>query len=267
MGGPPPVKNIAYVLGGLPFLVILAAYNSYYFGSPLIFGQTVASKIIALRDTGSENLWQSSLRESLPGLLISPSRGLVWFSPVLVLGLVSAVAVWKEPRYRPLIPLQASVVVMILVAGRWFDWWGGSTWGYRPIVDTTPFLALLMLPIVERLMANCFGRVLFGTLLVWSAGVQFVGAYSYSAVGWIDQWREYDNPDRASLRGWQWQRTADRLSCRQLRSGTCAERGVDRGIRRQPETDSHPAGPAGGIDSGRGGPASRQGTGRPGQAP
>ena len=37
-------------------------------------------------------LWQSSWWESLPGLLFSPARGLVWFSPVLVLGLVSAAA-------------------------------------------------------------------------------------------------------------------------------------------------------------------------------
>ena len=33
-----------------------------------------------------------SWRKSLPGLLFSPARGLVWFSPVLLLGLVSAVA-------------------------------------------------------------------------------------------------------------------------------------------------------------------------------
>ena len=194
----------AYVLGGLPFLVILAAYNGYYFGSPLVFGQTVASKLIALRGTGSENLWQSSWRESLPGLLISPSRGLLWFSPVLLLGVAGAAAVWREPRYRALLPLQAAVVLMILVAGRWFDWWGGSTWGHRPIVDAAPFLALLLIPVAERLIANRMTRVLFAVLLVWSAAVQFTGAYSYSVVGWLEQWRAYDNPDRASL--WQWRR-------------------------------------------------------------
>ena len=192
----------AYVLGGLPLLAILVAYNSYYFGSPLVFGQSVASKIIALSSTGSENLWQSSWLESVPGLLISPSRGLVWFSPVLLFGLVSAVAVWREPRYRPLLPLQAAVVLLILVAGKWFDWWGGSTWGYRPIVDITPFLALLMIPVIGQVIANRGLRVLFGALLVWSVAVQFVGSYSYSLIGWTNQWSAYENPDRASL--WQW---------------------------------------------------------------
>ena len=197
-------RCVAYVLGGLPFLAILAIYNGYYFGSPLVFGQTVVSKIVALRATGSENLWQGSWAESLPGLLISPGRGLLWFSPVLALALASVPAVWREARYRPLIPLLAAVVLMILVAGKWFEWWGGTVWGYRAIVDTTPFLALLLVPIVERMLAARGTRVVFAALLLWSIGAQFVGAYSYNLIGWIDQWRERDNPDYTSL--WQWQR-------------------------------------------------------------
>ena len=157
----------ACMLGGLPFLAALVAYNSFHFGSPFEFGQSVASRIIALRDTGSDHLWQSSWLESVPGLLVSPARGLVWFSPVLVLGLLGAVKVWREPRYRPLIPLQAAAVLMVLVAGKWFDWWGGSTWGYRSIVDTTPFLALLTIPVIERVTAGRATRVLCAALLAW----------------------------------------------------------------------------------------------------
>ena len=194
----------AYVLGGLPFLVALAAYNGYYFGSPFVFGQTAASKIIFLRDTGSDSLWQSSWLESLPGLFISPSRGLLWFSPVLLLGLAGAAAVWREHRYRVLIPVQVTVVLMILVAGRWTDWSGGLTWGYRSIVDTVPFLALLMAPVMERVIAGRGTRVLLATLLVWSAGAQFVGAWSYSAIGWHTMTLEHDDPNHASV--WLWRR-------------------------------------------------------------
>ena len=45
-------------------------------------------------------------------------------------------------------------MILILMAGKWFDWWGGLTRGYRPIVDAAPFLALLMIPIVERIVAS-----------------------------------------------------------------------------------------------------------------
>ena len=197
-------RCVAFVLGGLPFLLFLTAYNYHYFGHPLAFGQSVVASSIALAKTGSTALWQSSWRESLPGLLFSPARGLVWFSPVLVLGLVSAAAVWRDPRFRALIPLQLGTVLLILVAGKWFDWWGGVTWGYRSIIDAAPFLALLMVPIIDRIVASRPLRVLCGALLMWSVAVQFVGAYSYSLTGWSDLWREYDRPEQASL--WRWDR-------------------------------------------------------------
>ena len=193
-----------YVLGGLPFAVMLALYNGYYFGSPFEFGQTIASKNIALASTGSADLWQSPILESLPGLFFSPSRGLAFYSPVLLFGFVGAVLAWKEPRYRPLIPLQAATLLLFIVAAKWFDWWGGSTYGYRPIVDTVPFFALMMIPVIDRVVSNRWILSLFGALLLWSATVQFVGAWSYSLTGWTSQWRDYDNPDKASL--WQWTR-------------------------------------------------------------
>ena len=34
--------------------------------------------------------------------------------------------------------------------------------------------------------------------------MQFVGAYSYSLMGWSDLWRDYDRPGQASL--WHWDR-------------------------------------------------------------
>ena len=85
-------------------------------------------------------------------------------------------------------------MLLILVAGKWFDWWGGLTWGYRSISDA----------FVERIVASRPLRVVCGALMVWSVAVQFVGAYSYSLMGWSDLWREYDRPEHASL--WRWDR-------------------------------------------------------------
>ena len=202
MGGPAPVRRLRVRRPAVPGF--LTAYNYHYFGHPIAFGQSVVSSSIALSKTGSAGLWQSSWAESLPGLLISPARGLVWFSPVLVLGLVSAAAVWRNPRHRPLIPLQLATAAMILLADKWFDWWGGLTWAYRSIVDATPYLALLLVPIVERVVASRPLRVVCGLLLTWSIAVQFIGAYSYSLMGWSDLWRDYDRPEQASL--WRWDR-------------------------------------------------------------
>ena len=194
----------AYVAGGLPFAAVLLAYNTWWFGSPFEFGQTMASRAIALLTTGSEDVWSGPLWESLPGLFVSPQRGLVFYSPVLLFGIAGAVFAWKQERYRPLIPLQISALLLIVAAARWYDWGGGSTWGYRSIVDAIPFLALSMIPLIERVAASPRLLALFGAALLWSATVQFVGAWSYNIVGWLKQWQEHADPDRASL--WQWTR-------------------------------------------------------------
>ena len=194
----------AYVAGGLPFAVVLAAYNAWWFGSPFDFGQTLSSGAIALALAGSEDLWSGPLWESLPGLFASPQRGLAFYSPVLLFGFAGMALAWREGRYRPLVPLQAAALLLIVVAAKWWDWWGGAAWGYRSIVDTAPFLALSMIPVIERVVAGRRTAALFGAALLWSVAVQFVGAWSYSQVGWLEQWEEHDDPDKASL--WRWTR-------------------------------------------------------------
>ena len=191
-----------YVAGGLPFALMLAAYNNHYFGSPFEFGQTLASKEIALRWQGSEDLWSAPLWESLPGLLISPSRGLAFYSPVLLFAFWGAAVALRTPRYRPLLPLLASAALLIVVAAKWWDWFGGTCYGYRPIVDVAPFLALLLIPVIERTVADRRLLGLFAGLLLWSGAVQLVGAYAYNGIGWNKLWAEYENPDKASV--WSW---------------------------------------------------------------
>ena len=194
----------AFVAGGLPFAAVLLAYNAWWFGSPFEFGQTVSSRAIALALAGSEDLWSGRLWESLPGLFVSPQRGLAFYSPVLLFGFAGMAVAWREARYRPLVPLQAAALLLIVAAAKWWDWWGGAAWGYRSIVDTAPFLALSMIPVIERVVAGRRTAALFGAALLWSVAVQFVGAWSYSSVGWLEQWKEHDDPDKASL--WRWTR-------------------------------------------------------------
>ena len=192
----------AWVAGGLPFAVVLAAYNAWWFGSPFDFGQTMASRAIALRDTGSEDVWSGSLWENLPRLFADPQRGLAFHSPVLLFGFAGMALAWREARYRPLLPLQAAALLLIVVAAKWYDWAGGAAWGYRSIVDTAPFLALSMIPVIERVVAGRLAPALFGAALLWSAAAQFVGAWSWNIVGWLEQ-REAQGGPEAGLR-WRW---------------------------------------------------------------
>lgn len=174
---------VIYVLTGLPLGIALLAYNAYYFGSPLAFGQTglVAH---ALEKTGSEEIWQTPLLVGLVGLLVSPSRGLFVFSPVLLVGLWGGWLCWRRPELTSLRPLTVAVVAIWCVEARHFDWWGGWSYGYRHIVDTAPLLAVLAVGAVRVIAARGWLTALMLPLIAWSVVVQAAGAYAFDLGGW-----------------------------------------------------------------------------------
>ncbi len=179
----PPLLT-SYVLGGLPFAVLLGTYNAYYFGNPLIFGQEIVADAFAT-SKGAAGVWQTPITEGLAGLLFSPSRGLMVYSPIMVFGFIGAVWAWKTPRkFALLILLQIAVLLQFAVAATWYDWWGGWSYGPRPIVDAGVFLTLLMIPVINRVMSVRWMRGVFVALLLYSVAVQVIGAWTCN----LEQW-------------------------------------------------------------------------------
>jgi len=174
----------AFVAAALPFAAAVLAYNAYYFGWMLEFGQLAGGERLALAKTGSPDLWQTPLWLGAAGLLASPSRGLLVYSPFLVVAFAGAVQAWRDARWRALRWLTLAVLLLWLPAFAWFDWWGGWAYGYRPIVDSTPLLALLCLPVLEPVLERRAWRMAFAALVAWSVFVQVLGAFAYSPWGW-----------------------------------------------------------------------------------
>ena len=168
-----------YVLGGLPIAAALAGYQAYYHGSPLSVGRFAVDRQIAVQKTGSADLWGTPLWEGMAGLLISPSRGLLVFSPFLLFALLGLIYAWKDERFESLRPLTVAFVALVIVASKWFDWWGGWCFGYRPLVDTMPLLAIMLVPAIDRVASRKIYGSVFALLLAWSIAVQFVGAFAF----------------------------------------------------------------------------------------
>ena len=180
-------RLLYYVLGGLPFAFVLGAYNTYCFGSPFTFGQGLAGESIAQFKLGDgAGVWSlSTWVEGFAGLLVSPSRGLVFYSPVMLFGLFGIVLTWRQrQRFATLIPLQVAMAIEFAVEALHFDWWGGWTYGPRPVADTMGFLALSMAPAIETSIRTRWLRRLLIVLLAYSIAVQFIGAWSYNIIGW-----------------------------------------------------------------------------------
>lgn len=174
----------AYALAALPIALGVLAYNLHYFGSALEFGQLAAGAEIARSKTGSPELWQTPVSVGAAGLLLSPSRGLLVYTPFFAAAFAGAVLAWKEPRFARLRFLTVAVPALWLPAFAWFDWWGGWTYGYRPIVDSAPLLAILCVPAIDRIFARPAWRLVFAAAVGWSVLVQVLGVMAYRAPDW-----------------------------------------------------------------------------------
>jgi len=117
-------------------------------------------------------------------LRCSPSRGLFVYTPLAIISLFGVVRAWRDPAFEDLRPLAAGALLMLAVAAKWFDWWGGWTFGYRPIVDVTILLALLSLPVIEQLASKTALKMTCLLLASYSFFVQLVGAFVYDVSSW-----------------------------------------------------------------------------------
>jgi hypothetical protein len=174
----------AYAAAAAPVALAIAAYNTYWFGSPFLFGQTVVGPGLARALTGVADQWQTPLSVGVPGLLVSPSRGLFVFSPFLLAAVPGAVLAFRRRELAPLRALALAAAVTVLLAARHYDWWGGWSYGYRHVVDLAPALALLVVPTLGWISRAAWRRAAFGVLVLWSVAVQVVGVLAYDLSGW-----------------------------------------------------------------------------------
>jgi hypothetical protein len=116
----------------LPVLVWAGAvgiYNSARFGSPTEFGY-------------GSTPWTKSAPLNVLGLLFSPGKGLLLYSPLILLGALGLPRMWREDRSLTL-ALLAFFLSLTFVSGA-STYWGDEVWGPRYIV---PAAWTLLVPI------------------------------------------------------------------------------------------------------------------------
>ncbi|HEX7596841.1 MAG TPA: hypothetical protein VF518_01430, partial [Polyangia bacterium] len=183
------------VVGAAPAVLLLAAYNLHFFGKVMAFGQlgevvTAVLQIPVEAVVGTAwaasagDLFHASMLNGIGGSLISPSRGLLVFSPVVMFVFWGLVRVWRDRRFAVLRPVGLAALLMCLVVARWHGWWGGWCYGYRLLMDSVTLMAFLAIPVAEEIRGSRILTAVFAVCLAWSVAVQFVGAFAYDVTEW-----------------------------------------------------------------------------------
>lgn len=207
-------QGLRALLGALAIVLPLALHNLWQFGSL----QGGYARLHATHATyhGVPSAWGSSLAEGLLGLLVSPSRGLLVYSPVLVFALAGLVQALGERRQPLLRWLAAAAGGTVLMLGGFSVWWGGHSFGPRLLVDVLPLLALFLLPVWPRLGRRGPLRGAFVGLLGVSIAVQALGAFYHPSPREVDWNTSPRDVDEAHERLWDWK---DSQLLRLLRNG------------------------------------------------
>lgn len=154
---------------------LLVSYNLYYFGN-------VVGGYDAL---GAGELFTYPRWEGFLGLLVSPSRGLFVYSPVLLFAAAGVVSAVRSRRDPLLLATAVATVLTILFYSSWRNWPGAFSYSYRHLVDLLPGLSLFLAVVWTSIVARRWTTVLFAALVAFSLFTQVVGAFFYPC-HWID---------------------------------------------------------------------------------
>lgn len=128
-------------LGGLPFALALLAYDAVCFGGPFELS-SAHERFAAFGSLASGGIfgigWPSAAR--VASLLLDPGKGLLLFSPLLLLvphAFVVSGFVLPKDAFRALLVTPA---VLVLLYSGYPNWHGGWTVGARYLVAALPFL-------------------------------------------------------------------------------------------------------------------------------
>ena len=144
---------------GLPILAVgvgLMAFNLTRYGDPLDTGYLA-------EETFSAIWWQG-----ITGQLISPGRGLLLYSPILLLSFFGLKGCWQRHRAETWVCLGV-IGLHLLLYGKWFMWHGGCAWGPRFMVPTLPFWVILMAPVLAPPITRSARWI--GVLGLWGVSV------------------------------------------------------------------------------------------------
>ncbi|HSS50246.1 MAG TPA: hypothetical protein VLX28_15010 [Thermoanaerobaculia bacterium] len=187
-GNRPPDVILAAALGAYGLFwagrraALLAAGAALPMGLVLLYNLGVAGHFAGGYGLmGKPRFFHHDLLSGLGGLLFSPTRGLLVFSPFLLF----LVLAWRHlPHGRSqrgerglTLAMSAGVALQLLLYAK-ADWRAGVSWGPRYMTDLLPLLLWMLVPVVAALRG--LGRVCFLIAVGAAVAIEAIGAFWYT---------------------------------------------------------------------------------------
>lgn len=186
---------LRYLLGAMIVAVPWTAYNFIFYDNilpPYYWPQ----RLVSFR-----------FYEALSGHWISPARGVLVYSPVLLLAVPGMVLALRQRTDRWLhLGMVVIIIAHWLVVSRFRHWWGGFSYGPRLMTDIMPLIVWFIpfaLPLQDRLTGAWRTAAVstVGVLTAVSVWMHAQGAWS----GHVYTWNETPvDIDHSPERLWSW---------------------------------------------------------------
>ena len=199
-------------------------YNYWMFGNAV--GGAPFRTGFWIKELGTTSMFTGSVPVGFAGLTVSPSRGILIYSPIVLVAIYGAVRVWRSPlapdsaaaslrradalllaRYMSL-----AALAILLTYSKFIVWWGGHGYGPRYLTDAMPFIGPLfafgLAPLAGRTFRARAATVAIMVALTYSMSIQAIGAFC-----WPSSWTLNDNP-HYRYRLWDWRESDIELCIR-----------------------------------------------------
>ncbi len=197
-----PRLFIKYAVAGVAWLVVFIAYSYQQFGQVLPNYYRMSFIV-------------NSFWIGLAGVLISPSRGLLVYVPVLLFLVYLVVRYWRYIALRRLVWLALSIIIAhLIVVSASPQWWGGVCFGARLTTDLVPWFVMLSILSINAMLRWRTEQSIEPSSLTWWAplalgsvllmlSVFINGRGALSRKTW--QWATAQRPEREWMEVfWDW---------------------------------------------------------------
>jgi len=187
-----------FIAAATPPLLFQLWYNAAYFGTPFRIQFFTQPTSAGGQRVPSGGFWATPLADGLAALVLSPGRGLLFYSPIFALAFIGLALAWRRNGDVLLRYLGVGAILSILIVAKWHQSSGGESFGPRLLADLTPIMAFALFPLADSIRNRRALAAAFAMLAAWSITANSFGAF-ISYRGW-NNWALAD-PD---TRLWLW---------------------------------------------------------------